>query len=138
MSRATIDMRLMIDRSASMVGERWQRAISAAQGIISRLGPEDLVSIVTFDHAAETVLPPSRVGDRHAVNALLGRLTCDGNGTNIAAAIAVVHAHPSAPGAVGIVVLLSDEPLNDINLADVARLACVARFWPLSGKWEMP
>ena len=57
---------LVLDRSGSMAGEKLKNMKEAAQMVIDRLRPDDLVSIVVFDDAepADLVVPSGTVLDR--------------------------------------------------------------------------
>ena len=46
---------ILLDNSYSMrYGDRWQRALSAARGVVTALGPEDRATIVLFGDRAES------------------------------------------------------------------------------------
>jgi Ca-activated chloride channel family protein len=55
-----LNLAIVIDRSGSMKGERLARAIEAATGTIERMRDGDMVTVVTFDTAAQIVVPPTR------------------------------------------------------------------------------
>jgi Ca-activated chloride channel family protein len=72
---------IVIDRSGSMRGERFARALDAATGILERMRDGDEVSIVTFDTNATTVVPPTRIdaATRAGALAALRRVTLGGD-----------------------------------------------------------
>lgn len=59
-ARPPIGLAFIIDRSGSMSGDRLMAARSAAARAVERLHPDDVVSVVAFDHAVDTVAPPDR------------------------------------------------------------------------------
>jgi Mg-chelatase subunit ChlD len=62
-----VNLGLVIDRSGSMASANKMTLVKAAlQSLASNLRPSDIVSIVTFDSAANVVLPANRLGDGHA------------------------------------------------------------------------
>jgi len=65
---------ILVDNSYSMAYEdRWERALRAARGVVTGLGPEDLASVVVFAAQAEAVNQPT--GDQTALLASLDRLS---------------------------------------------------------------
>ncbi|TVR41885.1 MAG: VWA domain-containing protein [Planctomycetota bacterium] len=84
--RPSLDLALVLDRSGSMSGEKWERACQAAQQVARRLQPTDRLAVVAFDTEVDTVLPPSP-GGRNLAKALAEALTNYGprGGTNLGA-----------------------------------------------------
>jgi Ca-activated chloride channel family protein len=60
-TNAAVHLGLVIDRSGSMRGKRFENAKSSAIAAIDRLVDGDTVSLVTFDTKTETVVPPTKV-----------------------------------------------------------------------------
>ena len=61
---------LMVDRSYSMgYGDRWERALDAARGVIDELGPEDRATLVLFSDQATVTSDP--MGDGTVLRAAL-------------------------------------------------------------------
>jgi Ca-activated chloride channel family protein len=56
-----MNLALVIDRSGSMKGDRIANAMNAAVSAIERLRDGDSVTVVSFDSAAQVVVPPTRV-----------------------------------------------------------------------------
>ena len=56
-SRPPVNVSLVIDRSGSMTGAKIEQAKEAAILALSRLSPQDRVSVVAFDHRVEVPVP---------------------------------------------------------------------------------
>lgn len=108
--RPRMDVRLVLDRSGSMTGDKWNNAIAAAHQLIDRLQPGDTFGLVSYADDAALDLAPARVGDRRAAHAAVRRLV-PGGGTNIEAALRMAAAHSPRRRAMNdvlLVVLVSD------------------------------
>ncbi|RLB56640.1 MAG: hypothetical protein DRJ42_02740 [Deltaproteobacteria bacterium] len=117
--RPRMDIRLVIDRSGSMSGEKFTHAIDAAHQLVRRLGPDDRIGIIAYDSYAEPLLASSRVGDGESAHAALSRIR-PGGGTNISAGLDLALADPprrDRPNDLGLVVLISDGRATDGNAA---------------------
>jgi Ca-activated chloride channel family protein len=64
-NRTPVNVAFVIDRSGSMSGDRIAQAREAAIMAVSRLGPEDIASVVVFDTRAEVIIPATKVIDPH-------------------------------------------------------------------------
>lgn len=64
-----VNFSLVLDRSGSMAGEKLKQLKAAAEAIVDRLGPNDRLSVITFDETADIVVPASPVDDRDALKA---------------------------------------------------------------------
>jgi len=73
--RAPLNLCLVIDRSGSMEGAPLQFAKEACSFVIDLLGPQDVLSIVTFDETVQTLMNPQNVTDKHAVKQGLQQLS---------------------------------------------------------------
>ncbi|MBI5513120.1 MAG: VWA domain-containing protein [Deltaproteobacteria bacterium] len=83
--RAPLCLGLALDASSSMRGPRFALAVQATRNVVSALGPQDRLAVVTFDRGARVVLAPTaldREGSQAAMRAL-DRLST-GVGTNMA------------------------------------------------------
>jgi Ca-activated chloride channel family protein len=56
-----MNLGIVIDRSGSMKGERIANAMNAAVAALERMRDGDSVTVVSFDQAAQVVVPPTRV-----------------------------------------------------------------------------
>ena len=61
--RPRLNISLVIDRSGSMSGDKMTKTKEALKAFARQLGPEDLISLVLFDHIAEVMLHSEPVGD---------------------------------------------------------------------------
>lgn len=73
--RAPINVALVIDRSGSMQGERLAAAKKGVEAALDRLGPDDIVSLVAYNHEVDVLLPAGRLASKrdkaeHAINRL--------------------------------------------------------------------
>ncbi len=65
--RSPINLVLVIDRSASMSGDRIEKARDAAILAINMLNPDDTIAIVAYDNEAEVIVHASKVKDKTAL-----------------------------------------------------------------------
>ncbi|MBX3161738.1 MAG: VWA domain-containing protein [Deltaproteobacteria bacterium] len=78
-TRAPINLALVLDRSASMAGDRLEKAKAAAQMVVDRLQPDDTLSVVTFDSRVEVLVPAQKVSARGAIKEQILGLTPRGS-----------------------------------------------------------
>ncbi len=76
---APINVALVIDKSGSMGGEKLRRAKDAAIMAIERLRKDDIISIVTYDHHADVLLPATKVTDQSRIIATINRIRAGGS-----------------------------------------------------------
>jgi Ca-activated chloride channel family protein len=78
---APVNLALVMDRSGSMRGTRFQNAIRAATSAVDRLNDGDTVSVVTFDTRAALAVPPTEItaSGRDAIKASIQRITLGGD-----------------------------------------------------------
>lgn len=86
--RTPLNLCLVLDRSGSMEGAPLEYAKAACSYVVDLLGPNDVLSIVTFEEYVEVLMPPQRVTQREAIKAGIQRLTA-GNTTNLFEALSV-------------------------------------------------
>ncbi|BAY24611.1 hypothetical protein NIES2100_44060 [Calothrix sp. NIES-2100] len=65
--RRDLNLSLVIDRSGSMAGNPLYHALKAAESVVDQLEPKDILSVVVYDDAVDTVVPPQSVTDRSAL-----------------------------------------------------------------------
>jgi Ca-activated chloride channel family protein len=78
-SRPPVNLTLVLDRSGSMHGDKIVHAKAAAIEAVRRLAPDDVFSLVIFDHEVNTLVPACRVGDRRDLEARIRSITARGN-----------------------------------------------------------
>jgi Ca-activated chloride channel family protein len=126
--RPRMDVRLVLDRSGSMVGEKWDNAIRAAHALVDRLEAGDTFGLVSYSDDATLDLAPARVGDRRAAHDAISRLA-PGGATNIEAALRLANAYAprhERPTDVPLVVLVSDGQAT-VGVTSASELADMAR-----------
>lgn len=77
--RPPLNIALVIDKSGSMQGPRIQAARRAALMALSRLGPRDIVSVVAYESAVETLVPATRVGNGRNIAHRIRQLEAGGS-----------------------------------------------------------
>jgi Ca-activated chloride channel family protein len=61
--RPPVNLSIVMDRSGSMGGSKIEQAKQAALEALSRLGKNDVFSLVTYDSTVETLIPAGRITD---------------------------------------------------------------------------
>lgn len=64
--RLPLNVALVLDRSGSMSGPKLRNAREAAKLLVRRLSPDDVVSVVAYDHEVLTLVAGSRAAQGHA------------------------------------------------------------------------
>lgn len=77
-AKRSLNLGLVIDRSGSMAGAPLKHALQASRQLVECMGPEDWLSIVTYDDSVSTVLAPVRVTDKAAIGAVLSNVRAGG------------------------------------------------------------
>ena len=124
--RPPINVSLVLDRSGSMAGEPLRAAQEAALRFLGFLGPDDRVSVVTFDDAVRTEFGPGIGNDPAAADAV--RHIRDGGTTNLSGGWLQGRAHVAADLVRGTnrVILLTDGLANE-GITEPGRLEQLAR-----------
>ncbi|MCA9611989.1 MAG: VWA domain-containing protein [Sandaracinus sp.] len=124
--RPHMDVRLVLDRSGSMHGEKWHHAVAAAHAIVDDLGPDDTFTLVSYSDDASVDFGPARRGNGQAAHQAIRRLA-PGGGTNISAALERVGdgARRSA-NTLGVALLISDGQAT-IGQTSAQELGAIAR-----------
>jgi Ca-activated chloride channel homolog len=81
-ARPKMNLALAIDHSGSMHGTPLAQAKLAAQMLVDQLGPEDHISVVSFDDVSRVVVPRMRVVDKKKIKARIDTIQV-GGGTNL-------------------------------------------------------
>jgi Ca-activated chloride channel family protein len=81
-ARTPLNVCLVIDRSGSMEGEPLEYVKRACAYVLDLLAPDDIVSIVTFDDAAQVLMPPAHIQNKELVKQHIQRIE-PGNTTNL-------------------------------------------------------
>ena len=77
--RTPVNVAIVLDKSGSMSGQKITKAKEAAIMAIQRLRPDDIVSVVVYDHTVSVVVPATKVSDREAIFAAIRRINAGGN-----------------------------------------------------------
>jgi Ca-activated chloride channel homolog len=130
-ARAPVNLSIAIDRSGSMKGKRLTNAIAAARGMLSRLRPDDTISLVAYDDQAELLVAPTTVDriDRLAFDRALAGLGSRGH-TCMSCGLDLARAQVRRRGgAINRILLLSDGVANRglTTASEMRRLGDVAR-----------
>ena len=81
-ARTPLNLCLVIDRSGSMEGPPLDYVKQACAYVVDLLGPNDILSIVTFEETVDVLMPPQRVTDKERIKDGVQRLM-PGNTTNL-------------------------------------------------------
>lgn len=77
--RPPVNLTIVLDRSGSMSGTKIQKAREAAIAALRRLGPEDMFSLVTYDHEVKTVVPSQSAANSEWIEGQINAITPGGN-----------------------------------------------------------
>jgi len=86
--RTPMNLCLVLDRSGSMEGPPLEYAKMACNYVVDLLGPNDVLSIITFEEMVDVLMPPQKVTNKEAIKAGISRITA-GNTTNLYDALGV-------------------------------------------------
>lgn len=81
-TRTPLNLCLVIDRSGSMEGAPLEYVKQACAHVVDMLGPNDILSIVTFEETVDVLMPPQRVSSKQPIKDGIQRLM-PGNTTNL-------------------------------------------------------
>jgi Ca-activated chloride channel family protein len=77
--RAPLNLALVLDRSGSMRGEKLSHAKQAAKLALDHLRPQDILSLVTYDHTVSIPLAAAPFSDRARVERAIDGIRAGGN-----------------------------------------------------------
>lgn len=77
--RPPVNLCLVLDRSGSMSGEKMEKAKAAALEAVRRLDPEDMISVVIFDHEVETLVPAQSAANSEWIESRIREIASRGN-----------------------------------------------------------
>jgi Ca-activated chloride channel family protein len=77
--RTPVNLAIVLDKSGSMTGDKLRKAKDAAIASIDRLGADDIVSVIAYDHTVEVLVPATKVSDRALIRNAIERLVAGGN-----------------------------------------------------------
>jgi Ca-activated chloride channel family protein len=78
-SRPPVNLSIVLDRSGPMHGEKLAKARDAAIEALRRLGPQDLFSVVIYNHRVETLVPAQSAANTEWIESRIREITSDGN-----------------------------------------------------------
>lgn len=117
-ARTPMNLCLVIDRSGSMEGPPLDYVKQACNYVVDLLGPDDILSIVTFEETVDVLMPPQRVTSKQPVKDGIARIM-PGNTTNLYDGLALGAQQVSTvtdPGrATRLVVLTDGDPTAGIK-----------------------
>ncbi len=76
--KTPVNVAIVLDKSGSMNGEKMLQAKHAAIQAVSRLSEGDVVSIITYDNAAQVLLPATEVSRLDNIEQEINRITAGG------------------------------------------------------------
>ncbi|MEZ6061131.1 MAG: VWA domain-containing protein [Planctomycetaceae bacterium] len=77
--RPPVNLAIVLDKSGSMQGDKIQQAINGAIDALSLLGPNDIVSVITYDSTVNVLVPATKLTDKESVAAAIRGITAGGN-----------------------------------------------------------
>jgi Ca-activated chloride channel family protein len=78
-ARSPINLALVLDRSSSMSGDKLEKAKEAAQMVINRLQPNDIISVISYDSTVEVLVPATKANERDHIRRRIEALTPRGS-----------------------------------------------------------
>ena len=130
--RPPLNLCLILDQSGSMGGTPIKTVRTAAQKIVNNLSPQDRISIISFVHEAQVVVPNQLASDPTAINQAIENIRA-GGGTAIdeGLKLGVAEIAKGKTGTVSQIFLLTDgenEHGNNARCLQIAELAVSHSF----------
>lgn len=126
--RAPLNLCLVLDKSGSMAGGKIERLKEAALQAVSRLGKDDILSIVSFSDGARVIFPATKLRDRSDALGAIEAIRADGSTAlyaGVREGLAEVKKFRGS-GRVSRILLLSDG-LANVGPSSPGELAAVGR-----------
>ncbi|MBT5019223.1 MAG: VWA domain-containing protein [Planctomicrobium sp.] len=105
--RPPVNIAIVLDKSGSMGGQKIAKAREAAMGAIDRLGPNDIITVITYDTTVNILVPATKLTDKEYVKKAISHVN-SGGGTALFAGV--------SKGAAEIRKFLDKERVNRIIL----------------------
>ncbi len=104
-----VNVGFVLDHSGSMKGDKMRCVRDATQLALSQLGPQDIVSVVIFDHRREVLIPSQPVTNVAELQRQVAKIK-DAGGTKIAPALeaALIEVRKGMANAITRLILLTD------------------------------
>lgn len=77
--RAPANVAIVLDKSGSMQGEKIRQARRAAITALNTLGPDDIVSVITYDDVVDVVVPATKMTDKQSIVRAIKRIAPGGH-----------------------------------------------------------
>ncbi len=104
-----VNVGFVLDHSGSMKGDKIRCVRDATQLALSLMGPQDIVSVVIFDHRREVLIPSQSVNNVAELQRQVGKIK-DAGGTKIAPALeaALIEVRKGMANAITRLIVLTD------------------------------
>ena len=77
--RTPVNVAIVLDRSGSMSGQKLEHAKQAAIQAVDRLSNEDIVSVITYNHTVNVLIPATKISDKNKINQQIRSIQSGGN-----------------------------------------------------------
>jgi Ca-activated chloride channel family protein len=128
--RAPINLALVLDRSSSMSGDKFEKAKEAALMVVDQLRADDVISVISYDSTVEVLVPAIKAEERDFIRQRIEALTPRGSTALFAGVSYGIEevAKFLDPKRVNRIILLSDGQANigPSSPNELARLGQVA------------